>query len=137
MSKVFLDTNLLVYALDKADPVKQTRARSLLQSLQRDDLYGVISTQILQEFYVVSTKKLRLDPLLAKSILHTFANFETVLVSPELIGQAIDCSILNRLSFWDALVVVSAESACCEKIWSEDLNHGQTIRGVTIENPFF
>ena len=49
--------------------------------------------------------------------------------------EAIDCSIINRLSFWDALIVVSAESARCEILWTEDLNHGQVIRGVHIENP--
>jgi predicted nucleic acid-binding protein len=58
-----------------------------------------------------------------------------VVVSPTLIKDAIDCSIINRLSFWDALIVVSAESAQCEILWTEDLNHGQIIRGVRIENP--
>ena len=52
-----------------------------------------------------------------------------------LIKDAIDCAIINRLSFWDALVVVAAESARCETLWTEDLNHGQIIRGVRIENP--
>jgi predicted nucleic acid-binding protein len=61
--------------------------------------------------------------------------FETIVVSPTLIKDAIDCAIINRLSFWDALIVVSAESARCEIVWTEDLNHGQIIRGVRIENP--
>jgi predicted nucleic acid-binding protein len=52
-----------------------------------------------------------------------------------LIKEAIDCSLINRLSFWDALIVVTAESAHCEILWTEDLNHGQVIRGVLIENP--
>ena len=52
-----------------------------------------------------------------------------------MINDAIDCNILNRISFWDSLIVVAAESACCEKIWTEDLNNGQIIRGVKIENP--
>ena len=56
-------------------------------------------------------------------------------VTPEIIKEAIDCSIINRLSFWDALIVATAESAKCERIWTEDLNHGQVIRGVKIENP--
>jgi hypothetical protein len=52
-----------------------------------------------------------------------------------LIKEAIDCAIINRLSFWDALIVVAAESAHCEELWTEDLNPGQVIRGVRIENP--
>jgi predicted nucleic acid-binding protein len=58
-----------------------------------------------------------------------------VVVTPILIKEAIDCSIINRLSFWDALIVVSAESANCETLWTEDMNEGQIIRGVCIENP--
>jgi predicted nucleic acid-binding protein len=58
-----------------------------------------------------------------------------VVISSTLIKDAIDCSIINRLSFWDALIVVSAEIAQCETLWTEDLNHGQIIRGVRIENP--
>ncbi|MBW2208914.1 MAG: hypothetical protein JRG79_18575 [Deltaproteobacteria bacterium] len=54
---------------------------------------------------------------------------------PEIVKDAIDCSILNRLSLWDALIVVAAESARCEKIWTENLNDGQIIRGVRVENP--
>jgi len=58
-----------------------------------------------------------------------------VVITPEIIKEAIDCSLINRLSFWDSLIVVAAESARCEKIWTEDLNDGQIIRGVRIENP--
>lgn len=134
MSKTFIDTNVLIYALDQSDPLKLRKSRLLLQELLGET--GVISTQILQEFYVIATKKLNLDPILVKSILHTLENYEIVVVNPELIAAAVDCSILGRISFWDALVVVSAESACCDRILTEDLNHGQIIRGVKIENPF-
>ena len=89
----------------------------------------------MQEFYVAATAKLGADPLLIKDILRSLERFETVVVSPMLIKEAIDCAIINRLSFWDALIVVSAESAHCETLWTEDLNHGQVIRGVCIENP--
>jgi len=89
----------------------------------------------MQEFYVTTVKKLGADPLLIKDILHAYERFETVIITPDSIRDAIDCSIINRLSFWDALIVVAAESARCEKLWSEDLNDGQVIRGVQIENP--
>ncbi len=134
MSKVFIDTNILVYSLDRFDPIKQKKCRSLLKTLT-DDFQGVISTQVMQEFYVTTVKKLGADPLLIKDILHAYERFETVIITTETIRDAIDCSIINRLSFWDALIVVAAESARCEKLWSEDLNDGQVIRGVQIENP--
>ena len=134
MSKVFIDTNILVYSLDRYDPIKQKKCRSLLKTLT-DDFQGVISTQVMQEFYVTTVKKLGADPLLIKDILHAYERFETVIITPDTIRDAIDCSIINRLSFWDALIVVAAESARCEKLWSEDLNDGQVIRGVQIENP--
>jgi predicted nucleic acid-binding protein len=136
MSKTFIDTNILIYAMDQADPVKQKQSRVLLQGFRDGIQAGVISTKILQEFYVVATKKLNLDPISVKSILHAFENFEIVVINPNLIQSAIDCSILNWIFFWDALVVVSAESACCDRIMSENLNQGQVIRGVRIENPF-
>ena len=120
--------------MDQHNPVKQKASRLLLQTLGNDHS-GVISTQVMQEFFVVGTKKLAADPLLVKDILHSFENFETVIVTPEIIKEAIDCSIINRLSFWDALIVATAESAKCERIWTEDFNDGQVIRGVKIENP--
>jgi predicted nucleic acid-binding protein len=134
MSKVFLDTNILVYSLDQADAAKQVKCRGLIRSLTAENR-GVISTQVMQEFYVAATSKMGTDPLLTKDILRSLERFETVVVSSTLIKDAIDCSIINRLSFWDALIVVSAESAQCEILWTEDLNHGQIIRGVRIENP--
>ncbi|MFO7708498.1 MAG: PIN domain-containing protein [Desulfobacterales bacterium] len=134
MSKVFLDTNILVYSLDRADTEKQDKCRRLIKSLTGENS-GVISTQVMQEFFVAATVKLEADPLLIKDILRSLERFETVVVSPMLIKEAIDCAIINRLSFWDALIVAAAESAYCETLWTEDLNHGQVIRGVRIENP--
>jgi predicted nucleic acid-binding protein len=134
MSKVFLDTNIFVYSLDQSDSTKRKKCRNLIKSLT-DENSGVISTQVLQELYVAATAKLGADPLLVKDIIRSLERLETVVVSPMLIKEAIDCSLINRLSFWDALVVVTAESAHCEILWTEDLNHGQVIRGVLIENP--
>jgi len=134
MSKVFLDTNILVYSLDQSDTGKRGKCRRLLKSLIGESS-GVISTQVMQEFFVAATTKLGADPLLVKDILRSLERFETVVVSPMLIKEAIDCAIINQLSFWDALIVVAAESARCEILWTEDLNHGQVIRGVRIENP--
>jgi len=132
--KTFLDTNILVYAVDEDDAARRDACRQVIASTAADGS-GVISTQVMQEFYVAATRKLGMPPLAAKSVLKTFAVFEIVHVSPELIEGAIDCSVLNTLSFWDALIVASAASAGCARVLSEDLNAGQTVLGVAIENP--
>ena len=134
MSKVFLDTNVFVYSLDQSDSTKRKKCRNLIKSLTNENS-GVISTQVLQELYVAATAKLGADPLLVKDIIRSLERLETVVVSPMRIKEAIDCSLINRLSFWDALIVVTAESAHCEILRTEDLNHGQVIRGVLITNP--
>jgi predicted nucleic acid-binding protein len=105
MSKVFLDTNILIYSLDSSDAGKRKKSRRLIKSLAGENS-GVISTQVMQEFYVAATAKLGADPLLIKDILRSLERFETIMVSPALIKEAIDCSIINRVSFWDALIVV-------------------------------
>jgi len=133
--KSFIDTNILIYALDQADPVRQQKARALLKTLQEKET-GVISTQILQEFFVVSTAKLKLKIDLVKKIIITLKNFKTITVDLKIIEEAIDCSALNKITFWDALVVTTAKAAGCHSIWSEDLGHGQLIDGVRIINPF-
>jgi predicted nucleic acid-binding protein len=132
--KVFLDANILVYAQDHDSPAKRRRSREVIAALAESGA-GVISTQVLQEFYVTVTRKLGVAPLAAKSVLQTFKMFEIVQASPALIEGAIDCSILNTISFWDALIVAAAASSGCEVVYSEDLNPGQTIQGVRIENP--
>lgn len=133
--KAFFDTNILVYRLDDRDRARQSAARALVaQAAARDE--AVISTQILQEFYVVTTTKLRIDVAAAKAIMRTLQNMEVVTVDAELINEAVDVSAQHQLSFWDALVLVSAECAKCETLYTEDLNDGQIIRDVRISNPF-
>lgn len=134
MSKVFVDTNILVYSMDKHDLQKMKKSRSMLKKLKKE-MHGVISTQVLQEFYVAATKKLKVDPITVKDIIRSFENFEIVTITPAIINDAIDCSILNMISFWDALIVSAAEYAKCAQLWTEDLNTGQVIRGVKIVNP--
>jgi predicted nucleic acid-binding protein len=133
-AKVFLDTNILVYAQDQDSPVKRRRSREVIAALAQSGT-GVISTQVLQEFYVTVTRKLGVAPLAAKRVLQTFTIFEIVQASPDLFERAIDCSILNTISFWDALIVAAAASSGCAIVYSEDLNPDQTIQGVRVENP--
>ena len=132
--KVFLDTNILTYAQDADAPDKQRRSREVIAELgQSAD--GVISTQVMQEFFVAATRKLGMPPLATKAVLKTFTVFEVVQVSPALIHDAVDCSVLNELSFWDSLVLAAAAAAGCTTVYSEDLNAGQTILGVRVQNP--
>jgi len=135
MSKIFIDTNILVYSLDQANPQKQMKARTLLKTA-RTSRTGVLSTQVLQEFYVVATGKLKVEPTLAKKITRSMANFTTVTVDFILIEHAMDICQSDKLSFWDALIVAAAFSAGCRAIWTEDLNHNQVIEGIEIVNPF-
>ncbi len=135
-SKVFIDTNILIYAADRHEPAKRKISRNLLKEIAGSEAAGVISTQVLQEFFVTATRKLGIEPLLAKELVHSFKNFEVITIVPTLIEEAVDISILNKISFWDGLIIAAAESARCSSLLSEDLNHNQIIRGVTIINPF-
>ena len=132
--RVFLDANILVYAQDASSPVKQRKSRKAIAALAGSG-DGVISTQVMQEFYVTATRKIGVPPLVAKGVLKTLAVFEIVQVSPTLIQEAVDCSILNQVSFWDSLILAAAASAGCSTVYSEDLNPAQTILGVKVQNP--
>ncbi len=133
--KVFFDTNVLVDAQDLDAPHKRERSRQLMAEVAAAGC-GVISTQVLQEYYVTATRKLGVTPLAAKSVVQSFRMFEIVQLSPDLIEQAIDRSVLSQLSFWDALIVAASAASGCTTIYSEDLNAGQVIGGVRVVNPF-
>lgn len=135
MSKIFIDTNLLVYALNNKDIEKKDTARKILEKIVESH-QPVISTQVIKEFYVVATSKLNVDSIIVKNIIHNFRNMEMVCNDLDLIEQAIDISVISQLSFWDSLIIAAAEKANCEYIFSEDLNAGQIYRGVTSVNPF-
>lgn len=132
-TRVFLDTNILAYAHDRHDPTRQKKAQSILRTRFEDI---VLSTQVLQEFHVTAVKKLGLSPVQSREILQAWTCFETVLITPDRIANAIDIEIAHQLSFWDALIIIAAHAARCPTLYSKDLNHGQIILGVQIENPF-
>lgn len=134
-NKVFFDTNIFVYSIDKYSRKKQKKARELIKEVAANNTI-VISTQVLQEFYVAATKKLGAEPLAVKEIINSFEKFEVITITLDMIKDAIDISLLNKISFWDALIVITAESAKCSVLFTEDLNSGQVIKGVTIINPF-
>jgi predicted nucleic acid-binding protein len=133
--RVFVDTNIFLYADDRAARTKRVRARTVLSELIRTRR-AVVSTQVMQEYFAAAIKKLGLSPERARIRVERLNRLDVVLVRPELILGAIDLCRLHALSFWDALVVRSASAAGCGRLLSEDMQDGQTIDGVRIENPF-
>lgn len=137
--RVFLDTNVFVYLYDADAPQKQAAARSLLErAAERSDLDLVISTQVLQEFYVTVTRKFAKtmsdrDVLLAMQSLRALP---TVQVEVTMIFEAIGLGRRFQLSFWDALIVRAALTAGCSRVLTEDLQHKLRIGDLVIENPF-
>lgn len=134
-SKAFIDTNILVYAADGADIVKRDTARELIAELT-DAGRAVISTQVMQEFFNVAVKKLRMSKNAALEIPKTLYTVETISTTRETVLQAIDFSINYQYSIWDSLILAAAIDAGCRIVYSEDLNDGQIIEGVEIKNPF-
>ena len=135
MTRRFLDTNVLVYADDLDAAVKRRRAREILRDAVRSG-DGVVSTQVLQEFFVISTRKLGVEPGVARRKVELLAEMDVVRIDLRLILAAIDLHRLESISFWDALVVRAAVAAGCRTLLTEDLQHGQVINGVRVENPF-
>ena len=131
----FIDTNVLIYSVDRADPAKQAIALGLIGRHAKERT-GVISTQVLQEFYSAATRKLGIEPIQAREQLRSFRVFDIVQVTPAIIEEGVDCSILNLISFWDGLIVASASAAKCAELLSEDLGDKQIIQGVAVRNPF-
>ena len=133
--KQFIDTNILAYAFDHHDQARRGAAKRVLRNLAASRR-GVVSTQILQELYAVLTRKLQIDPAAARRGVVGASNYEVVTLTSAMVLEAIDCSALDQLTIWDALVVVAASYARCEELLTEDLNAGQVVRGVRIVNPF-
>jgi predicted nucleic acid-binding protein len=135
ISRTFLDTNVLVYSDDSRDPAKQTRALGLIKEHLRLRT-GVVSLQVLQEYFVSSTGKLKLSAELAKRRVEIFAKFHVAVPTVGDILAAIDLHRLHGFSYWDALVLRMAEQAGCRVLLTEDMQHGQMFDGVRIANPF-
>ncbi|MET4701474.1 putative nucleic acid-binding protein [Constrictibacter sp. MBR-5] len=131
----FLDTNVLLY-LDATDaPEKQATARVLWERLRRSG-EGVISTQVLQEYYAAATRKLGVRPDIARRRVDLWATLRVLQVNVPMIRAAIVREQRDRLSFWDALIVEAAVGAGCETLFSEDLQTGRRFEQLLIVNPF-
>lgn len=133
----FVDTNILVYAHDASERSRQPVARARLEALWASGT-GVLSTQVLQEFYVVATRKFtpQMARREARAIVSLYATWPLVQIDPTLILAASQLEQRLRLSFWDALIIEAARVAGAATLLSEDLQHGRRIGGMRIEDPF-
>ncbi len=135
--RTFVDTNVLLYAHDASEIEKQPIARALLEDLWADRS-GVLSTQVLQEFYVVATRKFT-PPMRrseARELVAMYATWSVVQVDVGLIIDATAREERAQVSFWDALIVEAARRAGATRLVSEDLQDGRRIAGLVIEKPF-
>jgi len=135
MPRSFFDTNILVYADDKAAPAKQRKALDLVVAHRRAGT-GVVSLQVLQEYFVTVTKKLGVEAAIARRKVELLAEFDVA--APEVgdILAAIDLHRLHGFSFWDALILRAAKQAGCIVLFSEDMQGSREVDGVRIVNPF-
>ncbi|MFQ5743541.1 MAG: PIN domain-containing protein [Acidobacteriota bacterium] len=140
--RVFVDTNVVVYAFDAAEPDRREIALELLGG---EALGGresrpvlVLSTQVLQEFYVTVVHKLErpLDEADAYQAVRSLSRLQVVHVDPEMVLSGIVLSQKHRLSLWDALIVRAAQTADCSRLLSEDLQHDRSFGSLVVENPF-
>ncbi len=133
----FVDTNILVYAHDVSAGNKHTRAKSLINDLWNSG-YGCLSTQVLQEFYVAVVQKVPkpIQPEIAAGIISDLSQWRLHVTGADDILEAINIHQRNRISFWDALIICSANKLGCEVLLTEDLSNGQYYEGTKALNPF-
>jgi predicted nucleic acid-binding protein len=133
----FVDTNVLIYAEDRDAKDKHLVARDLILELW-DSRKGVLSVQVLQEFYVNVTRKLKkpLSAGKAREIVEEYLTWTVIDNTGRMLLDAMELQRKAQLSFWDSLVVQAAIDAGCDRLYTEDLNAGQRIGSVTIVNPF-
>ena len=134
--RAFLDTNVLVYAVDRSDSTKWEVATRLLRDA--DLTQYVVSAQVLSEFFVTVTRKLAepISPDEAEAAVGALTKLEVVPITSDLVQLAIARAAAAVISYWDALIVEAARRAGCDAVLTEDLNAGQDFEGVVVQNPF-
>ena len=135
--RVFVDTNVIVYAYDKDAGKKHRIAADIMKDLWRSGR-GTISTQILQEFFVTLTKKISapMDISVVRETIRRLSKWDVAIIDVDTIIRATELQERYNYSFWDSLVVAAAIASGVRTIFAEDLSDGQTIEGITIKNPF-
>lgn len=135
--RYFIDTNIFVYAYDTSAGEKHKKANDLIKKLWQDD-NGCVSIQVLQEFFVITTQK-ALTPLPVNEVIEIISDITFWRVhSPTALDILETIDIKNKyvLSFWDAMIVLSAKRLHCKILFTEDLNHSQFYEGIKVINPF-
>ena len=134
---VFFDTNILVYAYDTHDLLKQKIAKNLLMSNIRNGR-GYVSLQVFGEFFNVVTKRIPkpLSSEMARSAINHMSIFNIIEADLELVHRAIDTHQKYKITYWDSLIIAAAERANCSTLLSEDLNTHQLYHGIKADNPF-
>ena len=133
--RVFLDTNIIVYAHDLDEPRKQTIAKNILSCTLRKRR-GVISAQVMGETFVSLIKKIGIEPADATDEICKLTRFRVIDLSKALVMRGLEIKASFGLSYWDALIIAAAERASCPVVFSEDLSDGQQYGIVTVVNPF-
>lgn len=136
-ARTFVDSNILIYAHDLDAGMRQQRAADYLDRLWLDNT-GRMSTQVLQEFYVNVTQKIRspLPRATAREIVQDYESWVQSYITTATVVRASEISEVWQISFWDSLIVAAAKEAGASELLSEDLNHGQLVEGIRIVNPF-
>ena len=131
----FLDSNILVYTDDGHSPRKQRSALDLSKSAVAEG-WGVVSTQVLQEYFYVATSKLGVPTDIARAKIEIFGRLDVATIEMSSILGAIDIHRLHGVNFWDALIIHTARAAGCRILYTEDLQHGRRFDGLEVVNPF-
>ncbi|ACL74289.1 PIN domain-containing protein [Thioalkalivibrio sulfidiphilus] len=133
----FVDTNVLVYARDSSEPLKQKVAADWLGVLWTQGV-GRLSYQVLQEYYQAVTRRLTpgMSPESASADIRDLISWQPIQIDSAVLEMAWDIESRYRLSWWDALIVGAANRSASQYLLSEDLQHGQTLGHVTVLNPF-
>jgi len=135
-SRLFVDTNVWVYAVDDGEPDKQAQARQVLEPTPGKDL--VLSAQVLGEFYVTVRGKFAetLPETEAVALVDRMRQLPVIPVDANLVASAIANSREWQISYWDALIVTAAETSGCDTVLSEDLADDRVYGSVRVQNPF-
>jgi predicted nucleic acid-binding protein len=134
-ARSFFDTNVLVYADDSASPAKQRRALEIFAEHRRAST-GVISLQVLQEYFVAVTRKLGVEASVARRKVELLAELDVVSLGIDDILASIDVCRLHTISLWDALILRAAKQSGCSVLYSENFQQGRDFEGIRVLNPF-
>ncbi len=132
-AKVFLDTNILLYATseDISERGKRDRARELL------DFEGIgFSVQVLGEFYVNATRKMKLPEKEVTAVLESLGNYPILPLTESVFWSALEHRKRYQVSYWDGAIIAAAMELGCHTVFSEDFSHGQTYGTIRVLNPF-